>query len=297
MASLGSILVPIDFSVYSLNALTTAVAMSERHGAELHLLHVIDLSTYHLEETNNELSLLSTEEILHAETAKIKELAHNLAKQHSIRCSGGCRVGSIETEIVAEANKTGDDLIVLGTHGTSDSQSLYTGTEAYRVIKTAACPVLTVPDRSEWTTFNRILFPVRPVPGALEKYDFARLLTQQSHAELIVLALYAPDEVISLGQLQDEIAILHKQLAEDGIQSRTLFCPTDLIAETILQKAEELASDLLIITATLDTTLQDFFVGPFSQQIVHNARIPVLSIRPQSTSAGQRIAWHYGSLT
>ncbi|HEV8716363.1 MAG TPA: universal stress protein [Candidatus Binatia bacterium] len=41
-----TILVPIDFSEYSEKAFVWALAMAERWGARLHLLHVMPLPTY-----------------------------------------------------------------------------------------------------------------------------------------------------------------------------------------------------------------------------------------------------------
>ena len=283
------ILVPVDFSDPSHNALATAVALSRRQKASLHLLNVLDPT-----ETNNHSSLETLDEQVRTQTEAIRELARQTTLEHQIQCAGECRVGSVSTEIVAAAGLAKADLIVMGTHGSSGIRAFYIGSEAYRVIKTAPCPVLTVPAHQSWTTFEQILFPVRPVPGALEKYNFARRIIQQNNAELIVLALHPPEEVISIDQLQQQVAALDEQFARDNVRSRTLFCPTDLVAETVLQKAEELHADLLIITATLDTTQQDFFIGPFTQQIVHNAHVPVLSIRPQSyTQHPERVKWQY----
>jgi hypothetical protein len=35
------------------------------------------------------------------------------------------------------------------------------------------------------------------------------------------------------------------------------------------------------VSATLDASLRDFFLGPYTQDIVNHARFPVLSIRPR----------------
>ncbi|CCH55948.1 putative protein MJ0531 [Fibrisoma limi BUZ 3] len=283
------ILVPVDFSDPSHNALATAIAMGRRQQASLHLLNVLDPT-----ETNSQSPLETLDEQVRTQTEAIRELARQTTLDHQIQCAGECRVGSVSTEIVAAAGLAKADLIVMGTHGSSGIRAFYIGSEAYRVIKTAPCPVLTVPAHQSWTTFEQILFPVRPVPGALEKYNFARRIIQQNNAELTVLALHPPDEIISIDQLQQQIAALDEQFARDNVRSRTLFCPTDLVAETVLQKADELQADLLIITATLDTTQQDFFIGPFTQQIVHNAHVPVLSIRPQSyMQHPERVKWQY----
>jgi nucleotide-binding universal stress UspA family protein len=38
-------------------------------------------------------------------------------------------------------------------------------------------------------------------------------------------------------------------------------------------------ADLIVIIATLDKTKGEFFIGPFSQQILNHAKVPVLCIR------------------
>ncbi len=279
MPALQHILVLVDLDEPTGNVPHTAAAMSRRQEATLHLLLVID-SERHTRpaETipDDELSGLTQ-----AGTAVLQTLADQLTRQYSIACSVRCRVGRVSDQLVAEADQAGADLIVTGVYGSPDSRSLSLDTEAYKVIKTAGCPVLTVPVHRVWDPFGRVLFPVRPVSGAVEKYEYARTIIRQNDAELTLLALHAPGEVISIDLLHEVVDALDSQLRSDGVSSHTLFYPTDEIPETILEKADELRSDLLIITATLYTSPDDFLAGSFTQQMVYNARIPVLFIRPQ----------------
>ncbi|GAB3717974.1 hypothetical protein GCM10027592_60540 [Spirosoma flavus] len=85
-----------------------------------------------------------------------------------------------------------------------------------------------------------------------------------------------------MDQVQEAVSELGQKLTQDGIKSQTIYIPTESMADTVLEKAAELQSDLLIITARLATTSDNFFIGPFTQQIIHNALIPVLAIRPES---------------
>lgn len=130
--------------------------------------------------------------------------------------------------------------------------------------------------------FERILFPVRPVPGALAKYEFARPLIRQPNTSLTVLALTAPDEIISQEQVRETLAELTLKLTKDDSKNHIVFCTTDSMAETVLIQAADLQADLVIITAQLATPSDNFFIGPFTQQIIHTAQLPVLSIRPES---------------
>lgn len=292
-----TIVVPIDFTESSLNALATAVTLGQQQKTGIRLVYVLDSDAIKAITSNGQLSDLSPEQLMQEGDFRIQSLANQTAQDHNIQCSGSVCMGNYPDEVVAIATSIQAKLIVIGcTHGGSDIQAFRINNEVYQVAKNALCPVLTVPDYQKWADFERILFPVRPIPGALHKYEFARKIIRWDKSELTVLALFAPDEIISLQELQDEITAFNVRLAQDGVRSQSLFCPTESIAETVLEKATELKADLLVITASLGITADNFFTGPFTQQIIHNARVPVLSIRPESSveQMDTRISWLYG---
>jgi nucleotide-binding universal stress UspA family protein len=68
-----------------------------------------------------------------------------------------CRVGDGDAaeEIVAVADRTGCDLIVLGTHGRTGLARLLVGSVAEAVLRTATCPVLTVKPPTPKATTER----------------------------------------------------------------------------------------------------------------------------------------------
>lgn len=277
-----TVLLAFDFTEPALNALAVAIQYCRQQQTGLHLLHVLPSDVIDVTSSAQSGQELSTNHLVREADSMLQTLALLTSQEQQITCSGSCRTGLIYEVLIREAYSRNTELIIMGTHTGSDLQAFRTNNEAYQVIKTAPCPVLTVPDIHQHTTFNRILFPVRPIPDAVDKYDFARKIIRQNDAELTVLALTVPNEVVSMDQLQDELSRLGEKLAQDGVNSRTLFCPTDAMAETVLEKTKDLQSDLLIITARLATTSDNFFIGPFTQQIIHNARIPVLAIRPEA---------------
>lgn len=287
MENINKLLVPIDYSETSLNALDLAVAMSRRHEAEIRLLHVIDPNQYIFISNEGLLIDFSRESVVEAETRKLKKLAETIADENAVRCSVECRTGSVCPNIVETAAQFNTDFIVMGAHGVSGIREYFMGSDAYRVVKTAGCPVLTVPNNRKWTDFKEIVFPIRPVPGALEKYEIARKIVRKNNAHLTVLGLSDEGDQSTINALNQAVLLLKSQLGQDDINGDTLLLQTDSIAETVLQKTSDLRADLVIITADLDTTVDHFFVGPFVQQIVNHAKVPVLSIRPQPVALQQ----------
>lgn len=293
---LGTILVPVDFTEPSLNALAVAVRLSKQQQTDIHLIYVLNPASVRPTTTGGQIPDLSQEHLIQEGTDMIQMLATVTAQEHQVRCSASFCQGKIPAEVVRTASRINADLIVIGTRNGADAETFRLGADAYQIIKTVSCPVLTVPVHQKWITFERILFPVRPVPGTLDKYAFTRKIIQHDNTEVTILALCAPDEVISMHQLTDEVAVLTDKLTQDDIRNQTIFCQTDSVAETVLEKVDELNTNLLIITASLGITTENYFMGPFTQQIVYNSRVPVLAIRPESALNEQttRIAWQYG---
>ncbi|MCX6219165.1 universal stress protein [Spirosoma sp.] len=290
MDALSVILVPVNHLSPTLNTLDVAMLLCYQQRTTIHLVCILD------PDRMEHSPVYGLDESIGIETEKIQTLATRMAQKYQINCTGSCRMGPTIDELVAAANEISADLVIMDTHIGSDTRAFRLNSDAYNVLKAGPCPVLTVPDQQRWTSFRHILFPVRPVTGALNKYEFARMISVNNDAQLTVLAMAAPDEVISIRELQDELLTLNSKLNQDEVKHTVLFHPTDQIMETVLEKAAELTADLLIITAGLGTTPSNFHIGPFSQQIIHNARVPVLSIRPDIHAEQPKSTpfWKYG---
>lgn len=146
MARFTRILVPTDFSAPSEAALAAAKELADRFGASIHLLHVLE-DPYSTSAYATEVygflppGLRETWQ----ENAE-KRLEALLPREHGTRSGGTVTVvfGSPAKAIVDHAQTAGSDLIVMGTHGRSGMAHLLLGSVAERVVRTAACPVLTV---------------------------------------------------------------------------------------------------------------------------------------------------------
>jgi universal stress protein A len=140
------ILVPIDFSQDSLHALAYARDLSGPLRAELLLLHVVD-QTYlagapELQVANPALAKLLDDEWQIA-TAHVARLGARLESKGQ-RLQTLTKRGSPAQVIADTARRSAADLIVMGTHGRTGLTHVLLGSIAEKVVRTAACPVLTV---------------------------------------------------------------------------------------------------------------------------------------------------------
>lgn len=143
------ILVPVDFSTCSEEALRIAVQLEQALGAELTVMHVIDVNTV---EAFNRLGLLAVPSDAAKQRKRLRHHAR-LKLRQLLKSQAGAPVrrvlveGTPFVEIAKFARTKGIDLVVLGSYGgRSDSlDKIFFGATADKVVRTAGCAVLTVP--------------------------------------------------------------------------------------------------------------------------------------------------------
>ncbi len=143
--SLNRILVPIDFSVHSEDALRYAHEIAKRSGAQLDLLHVVPVNAY---PSMNDTGAFS----MYAEQpgdieARALEHLENLYKR-MIGSAGNVRFhimhGAGAHEIIEQAIEMKSNLIVIGTHGLTGIERFMLGSVTAKTLRRAPCPVFVV---------------------------------------------------------------------------------------------------------------------------------------------------------
>lgn len=156
-----SILVPIDFSAATPHVLELARQVAQSFGAEIHLVHVKELSAavppsvlgYGAAGMSDfmPVSSLPIAEPLpqpvapnEEDRAKLTEWQHQIA-QTGLKVTLHEPVGDVVEEILRTADAIKADLLVMGRHGHSAMYNLLVGSVTEGVLKRAERPVLLVP--------------------------------------------------------------------------------------------------------------------------------------------------------
>ncbi len=138
------ILVPIDFSVHSKNALRYAVPMAEQYNAMLHLIYVIEPTVYPADLGFGQVIVPGVEEELRTKSEdELRLLVENEIGGRA-KAEYVVRTGKPHQEILSEAEDKGADLIIVATHGHTGVEQMLFGSTAMRIVRLARCPVLTI---------------------------------------------------------------------------------------------------------------------------------------------------------
>ena len=214
------------------------------------------------------------------------------------------REGNIAGEILARADELPADLLVLGTHGRSGFERLVLGSVAEKVLRKAACPVLSVPQHAgdagaaPPVLFKRILCATDFSNCSTNALNHAMSLAQEADVQLTVVhvlepALQWPEDLQEMPGGPQRIEE-YRAAAEADRRARLdaavpdsvqTYCTVDnvLAAGTpyreILRIASEQQSDLIVIGIHGRGAADLMFFGSTTQHIVRQAICPVLTLR------------------
>jgi nucleotide-binding universal stress UspA family protein len=293
------ILCPIDFSGPSIRGLSYATALATWYEAQLEVLHVVPAfddpprpgPSGSIGEWNQPTS----------RDAIVSEIRRSIEAvgATSLKPKVLAQEGRTHELIVHRAQAQPADLLVMGTHGRSGFNRLLLGSVTEKVLRTAVCPVLTVPAAAPAMTaaavaFKRILCAIDFSPSALRALRYALELGRQANG--CVTVLYAL-EMMDLEEPGDHVGFdlrecrqhfadyarerLHAQLAGES----TTWCEieeavaVDRAYKAILQTAASSKADLIVMGAQGTGGLELMLFGSNTQHVLRAALCPVLTVR------------------
>ena len=280
--SSNKILVPIDFSSQSLIALEQSYNLAREYHAEITLLNVI-------EEGGMLAKLFSNQQ--HDELKKklqdqLDAMAADVEKKSGVKVNTILAKGSIYDKIAEVAEMINATLIVMGTNGDEGLKKKFIGSNALRVVRGSAVPVITIKGKHHRNGCKTIVLPLDLSKETREKVNKAVEFSRLFHGAVVrvVSVLFTTDEFIvnkltrQLGQVK---AFLEKENVECTAEIIKGIKGEETLAQNVIEYANKVEGDLIMIMTQQEIDFTDLFIGSSAQEIINHSQIPVLSIRPQ----------------
>jgi nucleotide-binding universal stress UspA family protein len=300
--NIRNILVPIDFSQMSIQAIETAKGFAQRFGATIHLAHVhqfyysagftapmppvIPYSTYTYDQE--------------AEKRAARDL-NLLAKKHELSPSTAHLLTGAPAfdEICRLARELPADLIITPTHGRTGLKHVFLGSTAERIVQHSPCPVLVArqtkkqPKNRAFTSISTILVPVDFSDCSLRGLNYAIAFAGKFAAKIILLhAVELGYAYTSDGYAMYDLSELKKAAQKDAERQMAEFVKaakfgrvpfgtairTGSPVEEISAFAEGRDVDLIIASTHGWTGFKHILIGSIAEQVVRHAPCPVLVV-------------------
>jgi nucleotide-binding universal stress UspA family protein len=274
------ILIPIDFSETSMIAIEHGAFTAQLFKAELVLLHVVEKHWEKFSVVAPELRVEAPTDLINSIERRLEEVAADIRSKYGVKSTCITSDGNIFHEIIAVSKENKVNLIVMGTHGTSGIVEFFAGSNTYKVVTEAVCPVISVRAYANTIGFKNILLPIDDSAHSRQKVNHAIVLAKHFASKIHLLGLSDSDD-------SGELKMFEKKL--DGIEEYIRKCNLPLSRKTInggnqarvtYDYAKSINADLIVIMTDQDENITGRLLGTFAQQIINHSKIPVMSIHP-----------------
>ncbi len=272
----GDIIVAVDFSSCSVNALEHAVSIAAKAQSRIVMVHV-------LKGTGSQPLIYKYSDPMDQATKLLEELV----EKYKERLPTGnivfrIRKGKVYKEVVEEARENEASLIVAGTHGSSGFEEFWIGSNAYRMVASAPCPVITIREsvRVDYD-LKRIVLPIDTSIDTRQKVTYAVKLARIFDAEIHILTLLEG----TVREVHFTANAYAKQVAEIIEQAKVPYTLTSVESknnsDAILSYASKIEANLIVIMTDQEPRAINLLLGQYAQQLINLSSIPVMSVPPK----------------
>lgn len=268
------LLVPVDFSTCSINAVRYAVTLAKKMKGQVLLMHSLNVPVTHGEigaaAIVNELSQGIEEDVndsfaeLIDKIPMIKEVPYDTVIK-----------SSFITDAVLSASKSNDiDMIVMGTKGAHGLEEMVMGSNTYSVIRDINIPVIAVPGNAEFKSVQRIVFASDYKKTAPESLEPLLDLARTFGAEVHVLHI-SPGQDITAEEME-EAKKFDRYLK--NIRHHYHFTKNDNLEESIEKYVEENNINMISLMPRKHNIFELIFGKSQSRKIILHTELPLLAL-------------------
>jgi nucleotide-binding universal stress UspA family protein len=307
---MSRMLLPIDFTDASREALRYARTLTAGGRGEVHLLHVVPDARHEpwaAEVVGLDLDSL-TEDWMRDGAIRLQGIRRDLELTVPVRAT--VRLGTAPEQIVAYAAEHKIGLVVIGAHRDGKAEDWLRGSVAERIVRRATCPVLTVPggfrgvpapddsgnrpEQGPEPLIRTILIPVDFSAGSDVALRRGLELARRYGAHVHVLYVYDPPWARNLAYIappahiteelrhRAEMKLTHDVASHhDGtLDVRATVRVGDPYAE-IVQYAGDVHADLIVMGPHSRRMLGRLLLGSVVQKVLRRAPCPVLTMHDE----------------
>ena len=271
------ILVAIDFSDCSFNALEHAISIANKAEADVEMMFVIK------PDTSREMFTEGPKTLSSMVKDKFDEILEKYQPMMgSNKLTYLIREGKVYHEIVKEADRKEIFMVMAGTHGASGFEEFWMGSNANRIVSALRKPVITIRGGvSVNRNLEKIMLPLDSTPETRQKVPFTAYMAKIFNAEVHVLRVYTSSVIAIVRKIDSYAEQVVKHLEEENIRYVLESVHADNLTDSTIEYALKINANLISIMTEQEISAKNLLLGPYAQQMVNHSPIPVLSIHPK----------------
>lgn len=271
------ILVPVDFSKQADCAVRTAANIAHKSGAEIFLLHMINLPSNEADVSAHG-DASSPAKVLYLQKVheKFKEIL-KLETLKGLKVSEEVRFHKTFAGIIEYSRELKSNLIVMGSQGATGLKEMFIGSNTEKVVRNSDIPVLVVKHGVIDFDMNKFVFASDFAENV--KPSFSRFLKFVAKFNGEVHLLFV-NTVHNFESTHKTSKRLHEFVKEFDLPKHSLNIFNDTsIEKGILSFSRDLGADVIALNTHQRSGLSSMFNESISEDLVNHALKPVITFK------------------
>lgn len=275
-----TILVPIDFSDYSINALNYATELAKKNGYTIILLniveapHGIEFNTYADSHNSPGMDQIFTMKYIE----KVKKDMNTLATKPEYKevvSKYFVKIDKVYDRISETISDVEADLVVMGTKGSSGLDEIILGSNAEKVVRFAECPVIAVKKDQKFEGINDIVFASNFEENIPTIIDNLKSFAQFNDAKIHLVRVNTPGDFITTTENKKLISEFADKAGLENYSVNDFSHRTE--EEGIVEFAQHIDADLISMMTHGYTGLSRLFNHSIAEDLVNSSPMPILT--------------------
>jgi nucleotide-binding universal stress UspA family protein len=256
----GVILIPVDFTDMSLYSIKQSYNLAKYTNSKILLLHVYEKQGQEMYE-------------------EITKLAKSTQSESGIETDYMNIKGNIYKETERLAEELDVKFIIVGLESKMGPKDVF-GMSASKLIRESPSPVISIRGKEHRDGCENILLPLDLTSYSMQKVDKAIEIAKYFGASIRVLGVFSSSDEKYENSLHAHAHQVKQYIKNKGVTCTNKTIQSDKVAETVVEYANKIEADLIMIMTKTELNVKEFFVGTTAQKVIDLSNIPVLSIRP-----------------
>lgn len=271
------ILVPVDFSETSDNALLYAVNLANSLSSNIMLLHVSAIPVY-----NNEYNVVAytVNDALAESKTTLEEKALLLKKENALIGEVQCfsELGDLKAVMLNYITNKNIDLVVMGItgHSTTFGKVLF-GSNAVSISRESNIPVFIIPNGYEYKNIKNIAYASEYDAHITEQTGLIQIknIASMFGASLSVLHVIPDNHLINEVESATDLFVEQKL---EATSHKTFILSEDKASTALLDFIKTHDVDVIVLEQKKHSFLHNLIYPSTTKEIAFNSPIPVLTI-------------------
>ncbi len=271
------ILIPYDFSKVAQYALGFACQIAGKAESNIKLLNVIEHPTADSFRTMGVQNLDPMEQLyIKKMIEKVQEKLGSVISETNYsedKISHKIQLGNPFHNIIDEIVEENVNLVIMGTEGAEGLNEFFVGSNAEKVVQKASCPVITVQNKCDLESIEKIVFASDFIHTDSEFVDNLKNLQSMFSAQLNIVKINTPAGFTSSRHDREQ---MEEFVAKNNIDHYTIDIYNYKNEEDgIIYYSEDISADMIALGTHQRKGVGHFLSGSIAEMVVNHSSVPV----------------------